>query len=478
MTATRKATLDGTAINALCQSVRDRYLADARPWVIGFSGGKDSTAVLQVVWQALSTLPKESRSKPVFVISSDTLVETPVIVNSLNNTLGKINEVGRAEGLPFEAHKVTPAVDDTFWVNIIGRGYPAPYNKFRWCTDRMKIRPASRFILERIAAFGEVILVLGARKSESASRAQVMTARKQDHQGLSRHPELVGAWVYTPIEDWHTDDVWTYLLNTASPWGNNNRDLVTMYQNAQSGECPLVVDKSTPSCGNSRFGCWTCTVVDRDKSMEAMIDKGQQWMEPLLDFRDWLAATQDPETKKRHRDFRRRTGQIQFWQKDGGPKKLIWGPYKLSFRKEMLKRLLETQKSVRTHGPNPNEQLITTLELHKIRQLWRFEEGDWEDSLPKIYENVFGQDLEWVQDDAAGLGKPEEETLQEVCASRGIPPELVVELFDAERKQHGMSRRSAIYDDIEKILKKDWRNLEQFMKEEGVVDAVETEEAE
>ncbi|MCB1193045.1 MAG: hypothetical protein H7A23_12965 [Leptospiraceae bacterium] len=38
-------------------------------------------------------------------------------------------------------------------------------------------------------------------------------------------------------------------------------------------ECPLVIDDTTPSCGNSRLGCWTCTVIDQDKSMGYMILK-------------------------------------------------------------------------------------------------------------------------------------------------------------------------------------------------------------
>ena len=68
------------------------------------------------------------------------------------------------------------------------------------------------------------------------------------------------------------NDVWEYLMAVPSPWAGRNDAIVTMYRNAQSGECPLVIDKSTPSCGGGRFGCWTCTVVQKDRSMEAMID--------------------------------------------------------------------------------------------------------------------------------------------------------------------------------------------------------------
>ena len=37
--------------------IRDVYLSDTRPWVIGYSGGKDSTVALQLIWYALSESP-------------------------------------------------------------------------------------------------------------------------------------------------------------------------------------------------------------------------------------------------------------------------------------------------------------------------------------------------------------------------------------------------------------------------------------
>lgn len=113
--------------------------------------------------------------------------------------------------------------------------------------------------------------------------------KKRDTLGLSQHPTLPGAYVFTPIEQLTTDEVWQYLsVNYKTPWGGNNLKLRAMYKNASAtGECPLVVDKSTPTCGNSRFGCWTCTLVDKDKAMENLIDSGEEWMEPLMEFRNF-----------------------------------------------------------------------------------------------------------------------------------------------------------------------------------------------
>src|SRR5450432_1289347 len=145
--------LDKTSLDQLFQQIRTVYAADNRPWVIGYSGGKDSTTALQLTWYALSKLPPEQRSKPVHVISSDTLVETPVIVGYIDRTLARINEAAQATGMPFRAEKVRPKLKDTFWVNMLGRGYPAPYRRFRWCTDRLKIQPANAFIEERVSQY-------------------------------------------------------------------------------------------------------------------------------------------------------------------------------------------------------------------------------------------------------------------------------------------------------------------------------------
>ncbi len=270
--------LEDRTLESIYEEIRRVYRTYAQPWVIGYSGGKDSTTVLQLTWKALENLAPDERQKPIYVIASDTQVETPVIVDYVDNTLRAINEKSKETGMPFIAQKVVPTLNDSFWVNLIGRGYPAPTARFRWCTERMKINPANRFIEEKVAQSGEVIVVLGVRKTESSTRMQLMSTYEVKGHLLRRHSMLQGAWVYAPIAEFSTDDVWTYLLQVPSPWGGNNRDLAALYRTASEGECPLVIDTSTPSCGNSRFGCWVCTVAERDSSMEAMIDKGEEWL--------------------------------------------------------------------------------------------------------------------------------------------------------------------------------------------------------
>jgi DNA sulfur modification protein DndC len=411
---------------------------------------------LQLIWYALGKLSPESRQKQVFVIASDTFVETPVIVDHITENLDAVNREAKNQVMPFEAHKVVPELNGTFWVNLLGRGYPALSTKFRWCTDRMKIQPANKFILDRVAEFGEVVMVLGARRGESSTRDQVLKSHEIKGSRLRRHSSLPNAFVFAPIEEFTTEDVWQYLLQAKCPWGMNNTKLVGMYKNAQAGECPLVVDTSTPSCGNSRFGCWVCTVVKQDYSMEAMIDNGEEWLETLLDFRNLLASTQDPAEKHKYREQKRRDGRI--WTKEDGS--VVPGPYRLTYCRELLKRLLEAQKKIRAEGPDKMAVLISEAELHEIRRLWRTERQDWEDSLPQIYRDVTGEDLDWVCDDVTSFNTKDDALLKEIERKHNVPTGVIAKLLDLERDKQGMGRRAGIYEGIDGVFREDWPDEE------------------
>ena len=445
------------------EEIRNAYTQDERPWVIGFSGGKDSTCALQLIWRAIAALPESSRTKPVFVLSSDTLVETPVIVNYINEAIEKINKAALDQRLPITARKVVPDVLDSFWVNLIGRGYPAPSPRFRWCTERLKIDPANAFIRERVAEHGEVVMVLGVRKAESATRAQVMALHRIKGSTFSRHSSLSGAYVYTPIEDFSVDDVWSYLLQTSSPWGADNRQLLALYRNAQAGECPLVVDKNTESCGNSRFGCWVCTVVTKDKAMEAMVDSGEEWLEPLLEIRDLLAETQVPNRKAQVRDFRRRNGKVTFVP---GRERPIPGPYLMSFRVELLRRLLRTQLEVAQDAP-PGEKvvLIHDAELLEIQRIWRREAADWRETVFCLVREVLGRELSAPAESGIEFSASDGELLSAICKRRGLPVELLAELLAIEKSVYGLKRRGSVHKRIAATIEKEWRTQEEVLEE-------------
>lgn len=434
--------------------IQEVYLGDKRPWILGFSGGKDSTCMIQIVWSALERLPKHKLAKMIYIISSDTLVESPKIVETVTDSLEKMERGAKKSLLPVKTNLVRPILDDTFWVCMIGKGYPAPSNTFRWCTDRLKIKSANKFIEEKVSEHGEVVMCLGSRKAESSTRAQVINRHTIKGSYLSHHNMLPQAFIYAPLRDFTTDDVWNYLLqNKNNPWGGNNRNLLSMYQDANAAECPLVVDSSTASCGNSRFGCWVCTVVEHDRSMESMIDNGEEWMEPLLELRQMLKDTQDPEKKNRYRELKHRNGRIVFWQD-----KVAYGPYKFEFCKTILERLLQAQNAVRQNGPDPSIKLIHDDELHEIQRIWRMEHGDWTNSVYAMCRKITGQELNSKKEDLGAFGQVEQDELATVCRKYGVPYELMARSLQAEFDMQGMTRRQKIHDRLEKLLAEEWRD--------------------
>jgi DNA sulfur modification protein DndC len=461
-------------IRHLTSEIQNLYCLDSIPWIVGVSGGKDSTTVLQLIWYALSELPEEQRTKRVHVISTDTLVENPIVSAWVSQSLNKMQQAAISQKLPIQPYLLKPEVRETFWVCLIGKGYPAPRNQFRWCTERLKIHPANRFIREVVRSHSETILVLGIRKAESSKRATTMEKyeAKRLRERLSPNSSLPNSLVYSPIEDWRDDEVWLYLMQWENPWGNNNKDLLSMYRGATAdNECPLVVDTSTPSCGDSRFGCWVCTMVSKDKSMEAMIqnDEEKEWMQPLLDIRNELDIQNDHDK----RDFRRLQGHVQLFERNVEGKlsvEPIPGPYTKYWREHWLRRVLEAQTQVRQTAPPEMQDitLITTEELSEIRRIWLEEKHEFDDSLPRIYKEVTGEDFDDPRPGAGEslLGVDEWSTLEDICGDDAMHLELMARLLDTERQYFTKSRRSGIFNDLERCFEISSRS-----KEEAIANA-------
>ena len=250
-----------------------------------------------------------------------------------------------------------------------------------------------------------------------------------------------------------------------------------MYQGASpDGECPLVVDTTTPSCGDSRFGCWVCTLVDKDKSMQAMVqnDEEKEWMLPLLELRNDLDIKDD-----RHlRDFRRMSGAVTLYNDRNVP-----GPYIQRVRENWLKRVLEAQTWVRKNGPVHvrDIELISMAELHEIRRIWVVDKHELEDTLPKIYEEVTGQPFPGQRmDDNLAFGADEIRLLGDVCGGDTIHFELVRELIDVERRYRTMARRSGLYEALEGAFRRNFYSdaedaTERARRQRNVKEAVEKE---
>lgn len=447
-------------VSALMKEIQELYTLDAVPWCLGYSGGKDSSATLQLVWNAIASLPPEKRTKTIHVITTDTLVENPYVSAWVRKSLEQVKVAATEQGMPIVPHLLKPEVKETFWVGLIGKGYPAPKGKFRWCTERLKISPSNRFIRDVIRLNGEAIVVLGIRKAESTQRAHRMkeweARRMRDH--LSPNMNLPNSLVYSPIENWRNDEVWLYLMQWENPWGYSNKDLFTMYRGASAdNECPLVVDTSTPSCGSSRFGCWVCTLVSQDKSLTAMIqnDEEKEWLQPLLEFRQEL----DVEENRNRRDFRRRSGDVQLYERniDGEISvEPIPGPYVKEAREDWLRKLLNIEKKMQQNAPEDMRDitLITIEELSEIRRIWLEERHEFDDSLPRIYKEVTGKEFIDPRPgaDYSLLGSDEWEVLEEICDGDAMHLELMAKLLDTERQYRKMARRVGIYDALEKCF--------------------------
>lgn len=331
------------------------------PWIVAFSGGKDSTLVLQMVIEAAQRAGS-GVARPIKVVANDTLVESPLVIDHLKQSLEKIRSFGGKSDLQLSTVLTRPAVDNTFWVNVIGKGYIPPTRNFRWCTDKMKIIPANRTIKDLASEHGGAVLLLGTRKSESAHRRSNIEKRNGTAR-MNPHDSIPKCSIFAPISDLTDDEVWTVLLQSRPPWGGTHRNLITLYRNAKGGECPLVMTKDdAPSCGTTspRFGCWTCTVVKKDRSLAGLVDSGFDELEPLMHFRDRLLELRED---KANRMTIRRDGFARF-RADGTR---VYGPFKVEVRKQLLRDLQELQLEV-------GRDLISEMELEFIKEHWREDE--------------------------------------------------------------------------------------------------------
>lgn len=388
----------------------DLYKRDDRPWVVAFSGGKDSTLVLQLVYELLQELGPQAR-KPVYVVSSDTGVEAPNVSAYLARTLKLIEDGVKQANLQLSVDLVKPAPHETFWAKLIGAGYPSPTRWFRWCTTNMKIRPSRRAIEAITREHGSVILLLGTRIDESSERGRRIQAREITADGLNPHHEIPNALVATPIVGWATEQVWEYLFtHNPPPWGGSHDFLLDLYRQAAGGECPVVFDLSTPSCGGSRFGCWTCTVVKEDKSMQGFIQSGERSFAPLNDFRDRLKAVRELEE---WRNPRKKDGSL-------GP-----GPFRQEKRVQLLRELLELEHQV-------GEPLISDEEIIAIQDAWTTE-FDLNQTALKVAAE-FGRQMDTIKN----LEHPalEQQVLDEMLADSGMEPDLVDRLLTLAFKEY------------------------------------------
>ncbi|MFH6936070.1 DNA phosphorothioation system sulfurtransferase DndC [Flavobacterium sp. FlaQc-30] len=446
-------------IEAVIDEIIDQYAyADQsdRPWIIGFSGGKDSTVLLTLVWIALlrirENLPFPFQLKrPVYVVCNDTMVENPIIASYVDDVLAKITEEARNQNLPIFVKKTVPKLEETFWINVVGKGYPVPNNAFRWCTDKLKIRPTSSFLLEQIDEKGEAIVLLGTRYEESAARERSMKKHEVTGNRLSKHNSTPNTYVYPPIRDLMLEEVW-YIINAVkSPWGFDNSILFKIYADASADdyECPtVVVNREHTSCGQSRFGCWTCTVVKSDKSMTALVDNGQNWMQPLLDFRNRLVEGRNI---SENRSDTRRNGQ-EAVREDG----TFNGNYTWEYRYQILKDLLIVQKEIQKDRPHIT--LINNQELIAIQVTWN-RDGYFDHTVGDLYKEIYNKEIS--TNNIKSLDDTERRILRDVCQEDPEYYHLIDNLIALQETKTLMISKYGLHNDVE-------NRIESFVNDNGL----------
>ena len=431
----------------IINEITEQYLEEDnnRPWIIAFSGGKDSTLMLQLAWQALQTIPSELRNRKVYVICNNTLVENPSVIKYVDEILEKIQKGAVEQGMPITVDQTTPQLENTFWVNLIGKGYPAPNNMFRWCTERLKISPTTKYITDRISQHGEAVILIGTRSDESISRAKSIKKHEVKGTRLRAHP-LPNANSYAPIKDVTTDELWEYLLQVKSPWGGDNRKLIAMYNNASGGDCPLVIDIKTPSCGNSRFGCWVCTVVKRDKSMEAMIDNGDDWLIPLMEIRDFMVSTIDRSDPEKYKEISRKYRMpLRRNKSNGVMNDSNVGPYRPWVRHKILEQVLKAQKIIQE--TEPEQQLITHQELVAIQVLWN-RDFIFKYNISDMYNEIYNKEVSFSNEKII----EEKKILESVCKENPEDFELINNLLQAQKNKVLLVSKTGLQSDIDDLL--------------------------
>ncbi|WP_168293077.1 phosphoadenosine phosphosulfate reductase family protein [Rhizobium leguminosarum] len=315
-------------------------------WVVAFSGGKDSTAALKVILAAhrKSGLGKLRLS----VIYCDTGVENPILDLYVKSALNRLQQEFDQWGLGFATTLLQAPVQDRFFVRIVGRGYPPPTNSFRWCTNGLRIRPVSRFIAAQDPA--QTVLVLGLRQSESQQRDRSL--KKASFSKWQKQTEGNKDYdLYLPILNLGVPEVWDAVFWLSKPRSIDPATLEKLYRDA-SGECPVIKAPTAPPCASGRFGCWTCTVVRKDKSAKKLIDAGYEDLRPYFEFRNWLAEIRNDPSMR--------------WptRRNGTPG---LGPFTLEARKMILQRIDALEVRTRT-------EIVDSSERGVIAGLWEVDE--------------------------------------------------------------------------------------------------------
>lgn len=335
------------AILSSIATTRDALLS--RPgthWVIAFSGGKDSSALLKIFYAAYRRI--KQKSLKITIIYCDTGVESIALDRYIKTTLELLEQEFQLKNDSISIKILKANVYDRFFVRIIGRGYPPPNKNFRWCTKSLRITPVMEFI-ESTKRIQDTVVLLGLRRNESQQRDRSLSQSKDSFWQVQRDGNRQ-VKLFLPIINLSTEQTWDAVFFDA-PQAIEGAKLEQLYRGA-SGECPVLKAPQSPPCASGRFGCWTCTVVRQDKSSSELIKSGHDDLRPFLEFRNWLVDIRN--------DPLRRWPQ----RRNGGPG---LGPFSIEARKEILSKV--SQLEISTKVP-----ILSSEERLAIAEQWKIDD--------------------------------------------------------------------------------------------------------
>jgi len=369
--------------NSIIKEIASYYLDDDRPFAVGYSGGKDSTVVLDMVFKALLLLQPRYRTKTVFVQFSDTKMETDPVINGINNSFVAMQKFVDKYKLPVVIQRVEPKIEESFFTLLIGKGYQLPDTQNRWCTDRMKLRPQDANIKNMEASFEGVVSVVGSRHAESSDRSARLKAHTIN--GMLKFHDKPTWNMLTPIEHFSSDEVWSYIYTQAEEWV----DAVTLgrqYAEAagDGGECRTLLEGlegEQAGCSKSaRYGCWICPLFKKDKTLNNLTSY-YAYMSKMEEFRNWLIAFREEGWGDHRRVYKNSKQARNFYTKQNHRNGMTSpSGFTLEWRKLVLERLWALNIEVVQYRHEP---LISDAELVEIQKHW-FNEGDMEMTVEKI----------------------------------------------------------------------------------------------
>lgn len=369
-----------------------------RPWSVGWSGGKDSTAMLGLLINTLKSLDTEQLQRSVYVVMSDTLVENPMLETYMHEQVRLLTEYIKENTLPIHVKLVHPTLEESYFVLTLGRGYFLPLNngQGRWCTQRLKVKPQQAAMKE----INPSLTLVGTRFSESQQREASMHKHSVGEKlGKTSKADTL---TFAVIADWTIEDVWHFLSLDQLPW-TSSIPVRKLYHEA-TGECavanPKGVEKKllvskAEACG-ARFGCWLCPVVRTDRSTEEMTDY-HEWLEPLTMYRELQSQVYGSYEPPKVQGMKRkeRSEQLRKWEavneqvkritksgynRKGTRMKNGHGTFTVEARKFLFAKLMQTQTYVNqlrvVNGLEPMT-LISQEQIDFIKWHWENDEKNY-----------------------------------------------------------------------------------------------------